>query len=221
MGLFSSITNAIKPVANFMSEVAPIAPLVSGITGLVSTAAQNKQAQAAVRQAQEYQTGMSNTSYQRAMADMRAAGLNPILAYQQGGASTPSGFTYQPQNMSSVATQSMLNTAQSAKIGTEIEYLIPATVDKLVADSANALSAMGLNKQNERKSFIETQIAYLQLGLKDLDARGYAKLSELLGVPVGPQLTGEALRAATVSLDKLLDSVRIISQFLPGKKKPK
>ena len=44
------------------------------------------------RREREYQTYMSNTAYQRAVQDMKKAGLNPGLMYGSGDkASTPSG----------------------------------------------------------------------------------------------------------------------------------
>lgn len=39
----------------------------------------------------DYQERMSNTSYQRAVADMENAGINPLMAVGSGGATTPSG----------------------------------------------------------------------------------------------------------------------------------
>lgn len=45
----------------------------------------------AAQNQRNYETEMSNTSWQRGVADMQAAGLNPALAYGQGGAATPSG----------------------------------------------------------------------------------------------------------------------------------
>lgn len=42
-------------------------------------------------QQQGFQSYLAHTAYQRAMGDMKKAGLNPVLAYQQGGAPMASG----------------------------------------------------------------------------------------------------------------------------------
>lgn len=90
----------------------PFVPLAIGagaaLTYLGGERANDQNLQIA-REQMAFQERMSGTSYQRAVQDMRLAGINPMLAYMQGGASSPAGASTTVENTIGPAVSSALH----------------------------------------------------------------------------------------------------------------
>lgn len=94
----------------FGSFLGSVAGDIGGsIIGLVGQHQANQANKGMAREQMRFQERMSNSAYQRATDDMRAAGLNPMLAYGQGGASSPSGAMANMESITSGISTSALD----------------------------------------------------------------------------------------------------------------
>jgi hypothetical protein len=130
--------------------------LISGGLSLLGGLAGNRSSAKEARRNRKFQERMSNTSHQREVKDLRAAGLNPILSASKG-ASTPGGATASQQDPVTPA----VNSAMAAK--------------RLAADVTNITANTAKTDQETQNAIVQNQI--LQ---NTSDTTGFnAKIEEL------------------------------------------
>lgn len=86
-----------------------LALALPGVLSFLGQERANKSNREIAREQMAFQERMSGTAYQRAVEDMRMAGINPMLAYAQGGASTPAGATATMQDSLGPAVSSAMH----------------------------------------------------------------------------------------------------------------
>lgn len=102
------------------------------------SASQNAFNASEAEKARQWQENMANTSYQRTMADMQKAGLNPILAYQQGASTVPT---------------TMSATASSLSSGLSASHSGSSSASASHSGSGMATSASSLMRQDSSVAF--------------------------------------------------------------------
>lgn len=114
--------------------------------GQQDSANQFNSAQAQINR--DFQERMAGTQYQRAVEDMRKAGLNPMLAYSQGGNASPAGsqasypVSAGPSHLSAAsahrsADAAQVSSAASASQAATAAKLGDATVSKVKQEVTN------------------------------------------------------------------------------------
>lgn len=189
-----------------LSSIAgPIAgELIGGAIGLFGAERQNVQSARAADKMMAFQERMFRNRYRYQMEDMRAAGLNPMLAFSQSPPGAPGGASYSPVNIGAPLGAAMsrgVSTALAAKRLREDTANIRAETDRRKESAATERSTRMVQSNQIKNLMIDYDLKEQQMFSARANARRAAELWKIIDTPAYRKALklGEIYRAAAAS----------------------
>lgn len=112
---------------------------------VIAAGIQSAEAKKAAKKARQFAKMMSNTAWRRSVHDLKAAGLNPMLAYGKGPASSPSVSAAQVPDFGGMAGTATKNYLTAVRQKQELKNLV-ATESLTDAQTAKEVEQTRVNK---------------------------------------------------------------------------
>lgn len=188
-----------------------LAPLAAGAASLFGAERQNKLARQESERNRQFQERMRNTAWQSAVEDMRAAGINPALAYSKGPAASPGGSMASQVD----AVTPAVSSAMQGKRMVEDLKLIRAQREKVEAEGRSAGAKADLDEYRAGR------LLRLMLTGSGEDVMGAERLLQAeLGLAEGSSAKAGMQASVLAPLASIADAfvpiLRALSQFSAG-----
>lgn len=171
----------------FSALTSPIASVIGSGLSFLGGQSQNVASAKAAQAQMDFQREMSDTSYQRQVKDLTAAGINPMLVTKLGGASTPPGAMPSFVNPAAMASQSF-SAIQSSSAA------------KQQAETSERMTDEQIKNVNAMTDKIREEIKNIPIEGQRLQALVYqiARYEDLLGQQAYTEQDKQRMLRATV-----------------------
>lgn len=200
--------------------------VIGGVASLAGGLLSNKSRKKEASDNREFQEDLSNTSYQRAIADLKAAGINPMMVSKLGGASTPAGNVADVQD---AVTPAISSAIAAYRTGAEVEQIkantelartneAVAQSQKAKLDSETAINAVMIPKIEAETRQSTSSAGFMDAQTKLSESNRDKVFAEMEKIATDMNLSAEQAELLREQTRNALKTGRLIEEQISSEK---
>ena len=218
MGMFDGIASAVGLSPMSSGEGSMLGGIIGGVGSYFGQQSANQANAAMADKQMQFQKESRETAYQTAVEDMKKAGLNPMLAYQQGGAGNQPGAQAQMHSALGAGVTSAvhgLSKIQETSNLASQQELIHSQIDDTNASAVLKRATAITEAYRPGLTQAQTNEILTKAGLNVASTRQTSALSSLYEKGKGPTTDRPYYQDIKTFLRDITEKYPKLNQYIP------